>query len=236
MKIAALIPARSGSVRVIDKNVKILEGDPLIGRKIKQLQSSCVDEIFLGSNDNKYLEIAEQYGATPITRSEFSCDERVSTSNNMIADFVKRIPNTFDLIVWAHCTNPFLYSRHYNDAIKLMLDNSGSFDSLLSVQKVQNHMWEKEEAPMNYNPWAPNHTLAKDLKPVYFQTGGIFIQWAENIRKNNYFFANKPKFIIHDSIEAMDIDTEYDFQFATVLAAGIDQKENFHKVHQKLQK
>ena len=117
-----------------------------------------------------------------------------------------------------------------------MQDNSGSFESLLSVQKVQNHMWEKEEAPMNYNPWAPNHTLAKDLKPVYFQTGGIFIQWAENIRKNNYFFANKPKFIIHDSIEAMDIDTEYDFQFATVLAAGIDQKENFHKVHQKLQK
>ena len=107
MKIAALIPARSGSVRVIDKKVKMLEGDPLIGRKIKQLQSSCVDEIFLGSNDNKYLEIAEQYGATLITRSEFSCDERVSTSNDMIADFVKRIPNTFDLIVWAHCANPF---------------------------------------------------------------------------------------------------------------------------------
>lgn len=227
MKVAALIPARSGSVRVKDKNIKIFAGHPLIGRKIQQLRLSDVDEIFLGSDSEEYLEIAEQYGATPILRSEIACDEKVSSANNMIADFLNRIPEAFDIIVWVHCTNPFLYARHYNDAIKLMLDNSLSHDSLLSVYKMKSHMWEDEATPVNYNPWAEKHTLAKDLKPVYFQTGGIFIQWAKNMRKNNYFFANKPKFVIHDSIEAIDIDTEKDFRFANSIASEVDQREDF---------
>jgi len=192
MKIAALIPARSGSIRVRDKNSRLLGKYPLLGRKIKQLQSSKVDEIFLGSDDSSYLAIAERFGATPILRSDFACDESVSTSNDMIADFTARIPDDFDIIMWVHCTNPFLYARHYDAALELFQKNVPSYDSLLSVQKVQNHMWKNESSPLNYNPWGSAHTLARNLQPVYFQTGGIFIQWAQNIKKNHYFFGDKP--------------------------------------------
>ena len=227
MKIAALIPARSGSVRVRDKNLRPLGEYPLLVRKIKQLQSSNVDEIFLGSNDSSYLEIAQKLGATPILRSDFACDESVSTSNDMIADFTSRIPDDFDIVLWAHCTNPFLYARHYNAAIELFQKSVSSHDSLLSVQKVQNHMWENESAPLNYNPWNAKHTLAKNLQPVYFQTGGIFIQWNKNIKKNHYFFGKKPKFILHNQKEAIDIDTEDDFSMAENVVQFLDEKEGF---------
>jgi CMP-N,N'-diacetyllegionaminic acid synthase len=227
MKIAALIPARSGSVRVRDKNSRLLGKYPLLGRKIKQLQSSKVDEIFLGSDDSRYLEIAEEFGATPILRSDFACDETVSTSNDMIADFTARIPDDFDIILWAHCTNPFLYARHYDVALELFQKNVSSCDSLLSVQKVQNHMWENERSPLNYNPWSSAHTLAKNLQPVYFQTGGIFIQWAQNIKKNHYFFGVAPKFILHSQNEVIDIDTEDDFLMAESLIKFMDKKEGF---------
>ena len=227
MRVAALIPARSGSVRIKDKNIRALGDYPLIGRKIKQLQDSRVDNVFLGSDDIGYLDIAVEYGATPVRRSTFSCDEKVCTSNDMISDFVKRIPNDYDVILWAHCTNPFLYARHYDEAINQFIANSYEYDSLFSVEKVQNHMWDQRLNPINYDPWADKHTLAKDLKPVYFQTGGIFIQWAKEMKMNNYFFGNKPNFVIHNSIEALDIDTEYDFQLASALASIVDAKENF---------
>jgi len=227
MKIAALIPARSGSIRVRDKNLRPLGEYPLLARKIKQLQSSNVDEIFLGSNDSNYLEISKKLGATPILRADFACDESVSSSNDMIADFTSRIPSNFDIILWAHCTNPFLYGRHYNAAIELFQKSIPLYDSLLSVQKVQNHMWENERLPLNYNPWIGKHTLAKDLKPVYFQTGGIFIQWYKNIKVNQYFFGEKPKFILHDQNEAIDIDTEEDFTMAEKVVQFIDDEEGF---------
>ena len=227
MKTAALIPARSGSIRVRDKNSRLLGKYPLLARKIKQLQSSQVDEIFLGSNDSRYLKIAEDFGATPILRSDFACDETVSTSNDMIADFTSRVPDDFDIIMWVHCTNPFLYARHYDAALELFQKNASSCDSLLSVQKVQNHMWENESSPLNYNPWNSAHTLAKNLQPVYFQTGGIFIQWSRNIKKNHYFFGEKPKFILHNQSESIDIDTEDDFAMAESLVNLIDEKEGF---------
>lgn len=227
MKTAALIPARSGSMRVRDKNSRLMGKYPLLGRKIKQLQSSQVDEIFLGSDDSSYLEIAEDFGATPILRSDFACNETLSTSNDMIADFTARIPDDFDIIMWVHCTNPFLYARHYDAALELFQKNTHSCDSLLSVQKVQNHMWENESSPLNYNPWGSVHTLAKNLQPVYFQTGGIFIQWNQNIKKNHYFFGDKPMFILHSQSEVIDIDTEDDFSMAESLVQFIDKKEGF---------
>ena len=227
MKIAALIPARSGSKRVIGKNLRLFGKHPLLVRKIKQLQSSMVDEIFLGSDSSSYLKIAMDNGATPILRSDFACDESVSTSNDMIADFANRIPDHFDVIVWVHCTNPFLYARHYDASIKMFKKNIDKYDSLLSVQKVQNHMWENESTPLNYKPWKGAHTLAKNLQPVYFQTGGIFIQWAKKMKKNHYFFGNNPKFILHSQIEAIDIDTEDDFIMAESLIEFMDEKESF---------
>ncbi len=227
MKVAALIPARSGSERVKDKNTRILGNHPLLARKINQLLESKVNEVFLGSDDKNYLDIAKKCGATPILRSKISCDEQISTSNDMISDFVSRIPNDFDIILWAHCTNPFLYARHYDEAINLIINSKDSYDSVISVQKIQNHMWKNESIPFNYNPWDLKHTLAKDLEPVYFQTGGIFVQWNENIKKNNYFFGKNPKFVIHDQFESIDIDTESDFELAEMLVRFMDKKESF---------
>ena len=227
MKVAALIPARAGSQRVKDKNMRTLGEYPLLGRKINQLLSSKVDGVFLGSDNSKYLEVAEEFGATPILRSEVSCNETITSANEMIADFVARIPDDFDIIIWAHCTNPFLYSRHYDQAIDLIIKSKNTHDSIISVQKIQNHMWKNETKPSNYNPWDEKHTLAKDIPPVYFQTGGIFAQWSDNMKKNNYFFGNKPKFVLHDQYEAIDIDTEDDFKLAQALVKFMDTKEEF---------
>ena len=173
------------------------------------------------------MEIGEKNGATAIKRSDLACDESLSPANFMIEDFLKRIPQDFDLIVWAHCTNPFLYARHYDDAINLYLDNRKKYDSLLSVYKVKNHMWDHVGEPMNYDPWTERHTLASALPPVYYQNGGIFVQPFEQMKSNKYFFGSKPIFQEHNEHQGFDINTEEDLAIAASLVDHFDGLEEF---------
>ncbi len=226
-KISALVPARSGSVRVDGKNLREIQGLPLVGRKVMQLaQSKYIDKIYVGSDSLRILEVAERFGAIPVMRNPLACDESMSPANVMIGDFVNRVEG--DLVVWAHCTNPFLYAHHYDIAIMKFLEVYDEFDSLMSVIKIQSHMWNKYGFPVNYNPHAKSHTLAKDLDPFYFQDGGIFIQKMEDIRRNSYFFGKKPYLIEHDFFDSFDLNTETDFQYANLLSKAMDEKWEFN--------
>lgn len=236
MKVAALIPARAGSVRVVNKNVRLLGGLPLLARKVLQLRDASVGQVFVGSDSPDYIKLAEAYGAVGVLRDPTACDEAQASANEMIADFVIKIPQDFDVILWAHCTNPFLFAKQYDAALKLFKSRDDRFDSLLSVQKIQNHLWSQELKPINYDPWSPRHTLAKDLDPIFMQSGGIFIQRREEMCRNSYFFGANPQFIVHDEIEAFDINTEEEFRRAELLQAAVDEVAGFVgvKEHEQL--
>ena len=72
MKNIAIIPARSGSKGLPDKNIKILNGVPLIAYSIKAaLDSGVFDTVMVSTDSEKYAEIARNYGAeVPFLRSE----------------------------------------------------------------------------------------------------------------------------------------------------------------------
>lgn len=226
MKIVALIPARAGSVRVLNKNLRILNGKTLIERKVLQLLSSgCIDEVYVGSDSEEILAVAEKSGATPIKRDDLACNEAVSPANVMIGDFAKRVSG--DVAIWAHCTNPFVYGRHYKDAIDVFLSNLSKHDSLLSVTKIQSHMWNRFGFPVNYNPYAESHTLAKNVDPFYFQDGSIFIQKLSGFLENSYFFGRTPFLMELDFPYCFDINTVDEMDMAGAFVEYLDKKENF---------
>ena len=49
-------------------------------------------------------------------------------------------------------------------------------------------MWSSDFLPVNYDPWSTKHTLAKDLEPVYFQTGGIFYSMGKRDKTKPLLF------------------------------------------------
>ena len=71
-RIVALIPARSGSKRIPDKNIKLLSGHPLIAYTIQSaLESEIFDSVICATDNRYYAEIAEYYGAeAPFLRNE----------------------------------------------------------------------------------------------------------------------------------------------------------------------
>jgi len=226
-KIVAAIPARAGSVRIPHKNSQKIGAHTLVERKVLQLKASkLVTDVVVATNDDEVAATAAKVGAIVTERSEFAADEKVASANNMIADIVNRFEA--DIVLWAHCTNPFIYARHYDAALTKFLEaEKGNYDSVLSVYKVQNHMWNKHGLPINYNPYAERHTLAKEIDPVYCQDGAIFIQRHAAMVKNSYFFGNRPLLFEIDFPYSHDINDPIDLEIARCMHAMLDQQEGF---------
>ena len=215
-EVSAVIVARKGSVRVPCKNMLPLGNDTLISRKIKQLkESKNVDRVIFGSDSDEMLEHAKFYGAEVVKRPDFYCDEKQASANDMIFNMCSLIDT--DIVVWAHCTNPLLSSSTYDRAIETFFANYPTYDSLLSVLEFREHLWDENKKVLNYNPYSPKHTPARELPPYYMQDGGIFIQPHKQMLANKYFFGQKPYLFTIPENEFLDINTTRDYLLAKTI-------------------
>lgn len=216
MEISAIIVARGGSQRVKNKALLELNGETLLGRKIRQLlHCASIARVIVGSESKDILKHAQACGAEVVRRPDYYCDESVCTANEMIANMCSLVKT--DIVVWAHCTNPLLSTDTYDDAVNVFLRNQKNYDSLVSVVELKEHLWTQEKKPFNYDPYASVHTLAKDLPSLYMQDGGIFIQYHAAMVKNSYFFGQKPYLYIIPEKEFLDINTPRDVKIAQAL-------------------
>ena len=214
IEVCAVIVARAGSKRIKRKSLMKINNESLIARKINQLKScSMINRIVLGSNSEEMLEEGRKCGAETVRRPDFYCDEDRASANDMIDNMCSLIGKP-DIVVWAHCTNPLLSPKTYDDAVKTFLGNQGEFDSLLSVVPLQEHLWGPDKKPLNYNPYAERHVPARELPVYYFQDGGIFIQPYEQMKRNRYFFGAKPYLYVIPENEFADINTMRDYLWA----------------------
>ena len=206
-EVTAIIVARKGSKRIANKNLLLLNNQTLVARKICQLkQCKNIDRIVCGSDSDEILAEAYQAGAEAIRRPDFFCDESVASANDMIANMMDLVKS--DIIVWAHCTNPLLSPTTYDNAVNTFMQNLGTYDSLLSVVELKEHLWDTNKQPLNYNPYAPKHTPARNLPPYYQQDGGIFIQPYQQMKENHYFFGKKPYLFTIPNDEFCDINEQ----------------------------
>lgn len=215
MEITAVVVARAGSKRIPSKSLLPLQGESLITRKIKQLlQCESIDRVVFGSDSLEMLEEARKAGAEVVKRPDFYCNEDVASANDMIHNMCTLIDT--DIVVWAHCTNPLIQPATYDKAVQIFLNNYPKYDSLLSVVELREHLWDGVN-PINYNPYAPKHTPARDLPPLYMQDGGIFIQRHKDMLRNSYFFGNRPYLFQVPKEEFLDINDMRDYLLAKAL-------------------
>lgn len=221
MNVTAIVAARGGSVRLPGKALLPFAGTTLIGHKIATLKACrLVSRVVVGSDDDSILAEAAAHGAEAIKRDDYHCDESRCTANEMLADLADKVGrDVADVILWAHPTNPLVSAKTYDDALEIyehaLILN---YDSLCSVQLVQRHAWI-DFNPFNYDPWSARHAPARDLKPIAFQNGAIFIQTRGQMMSNRYFFGRKPFLYAMTEIESTDIDTREDYELA-LLRAG----------------
>lgn len=214
MKITGIIIARKGSRRLKNKMYQKIFGTTLIENKIKQLKKTNIDEIVVGSNDEKLKKICQKYkNVFFVKREEKYCDEKSTTPNEMIKNMLSLIKT--DIVLWAHLTNPFTNEHHFNDAIKTFkrLDKK-KYDSLFSATKDIDYFWDQFKKPINHNPQEKSHTLLSSgkIKPLYRDNGAIFIRYYKDMIRDGRFWGKKAYMYVMDKQDSWDINIPWDLE------------------------
>ena len=134
MKILGVIPARSGSKRVANKNIKNLNGKPLIAYTIEAALNSNLDQVIVSTDSEEIASISKDYGAEVLMRSA-SLSNDLAPTLPVIQDAVKKINVNFDAVMTLQPTSPMRNNLHINQAIKIFTNDINA-DSLVSVVRV----------------------------------------------------------------------------------------------------
>jgi CMP-N-acetylneuraminic acid synthetase len=214
MKISAVIIARKNSTRIKKKLYQKIHGKTLIENKITQLLKTNINEVIVGSDDEKLFEVCKKYGKKVIffKRENRFCDEKSTTVNEMVSNMLGFFKT--DVVLWAHPTNPFINKNHYNEALSIFQKKYPKIDSLFSVTEINDYFWGTNKKPLNHNPQEKTHTLlsTKKIKPIFVDNGGIFIREHKKMIKDGRFWGKKGEMYIMNSRDGWDINTPWDLE------------------------
>lgn len=214
MKITAVIPIRSGSQRVKDKNLRAFADTNLMELKIKNLlQVPELTSIVVNTNSELAIEIVNKSyrgGVTTHPREEYYASSQCSGS-----EFFRHLGEVTDtdLFVYCPCTSPFIKPETVSQCINQFISTS-DYDCLATVSSVKEFLWLDGD-PMNYDPaHAPN---SQDLPDVVALNFGVTVVRKEDLIKNSNIIGKNPQFVKTSDIESIDIDTPLDFYIAEQL-------------------
>jgi len=230
-KILALIPARGGSKGVPGKNIRPLNGHPLIAYSIKAcLDSGIVDRCMVSTDSREIAEIAEQYGAEiPFLRpaelaQDASPDQPVFV--HALDWLQKHEGYQPDFVLHLRPTCPFRTPEDSRNVVKLWKDSGcDAVRSVSLVDAISHPYWAFVENAEGLGEYFTNDPEIQEkygssrqlLPPVYKAHGRIDAYTPESIFSSDDMLGEKLKlYIVSDTV---DIDTVDDFEYAEFLLA-----------------
>ena len=216
MKVIAMIP---GSKRVKAKNLRLIDGKPLIEYVLDTVSKvTLFDEIYVNSEDEIFSEIAEKYAVKFYKRpEELSSD--TATNDEFAYDFLKNID--CDVLIQVLPTSPFITIDEINDFTQKMIDDA--LDTLISVEHKQIACVFNGEA-INYerlekNP--PSQTMTPVMAYATSLMGWTSESFIENFDKYGVAYHGgdgKIDYFELRGLSTIDIDREEDFRLAEAVA------------------
>ncbi len=225
MSFIALIPARSGSKGVVNKNIRLINGKELIYWSIKSaLNSKFIKKVIVSTDSNKIAKIARSYGAeVPFLRPK-----NISKNNSNTIDTVLHLFKNYDLtnfkyLILLQPTSPFRDYKSINKAIKLF--NTNSLNSLTSVTKSKKNkkqIFEVNKNRINFiNAKYFNNIRRQDLKDNYYINGAIYINKISELIRNKKFITKYTIPFEMNALESIDIDDNIDLKISSILGRHI---------------
>lgn len=227
MKIVAMIPARSGSKGLADKNIKKLLGRPLISYTIEAAsQCSEINAVYLNSDSEKYLEVGKKFGAKSFLRSEALSTDTASMKS-VLEDFHIKLTQKnefFDAVIVLYPVYPLRNSNHLSKIIQAFKLRGGK-KTLIGLKNPKTHpylCYEKDENDNIHNVMNidVNQYYRRQQYPLYFE----LTHWACVIPVDSISSLNSQLicsdsfgYIIPEDIPVVNIDTQIDFDFAEFL-------------------
>lgn len=223
MRNIAIIPARSGSKGLKDKNIKELNGIPLMAHTIKcALECGMFECVFVSTDSEKYAQIAETYGAD----AHFFRSPQNSADNASSWDVVREVlkqfeyeGKDFDKIMLLQPTSPLRTIEDIRNSFELM--NIKDANAVVSVTEVEHSpLWcnilPKDLSMRDFYREEIINTPRQELPTYYRLNGAIYLLKKEELH-NGKMFREKCYAYIMPRERSIDIDEDVDFELAKYL-------------------
>ena len=214
-RIYAIIPARSGSQGLANKNIKLFNGKPLLAYSIQFAKHLNIDKIICSTDSENYADIALSYGAeVPFLRSI-----EASSSTAMEQDILKNMYENFkefkiqqpQIIVWLRPTFVFRQLEDVNYCIQLLLNNR-SFTAARTICETEGRLYklEKQNLIPDFDDKGKSMIRRQDIGIKYkVFNADVFRSSIHNI--GNDYLGRNIAGVVTNKLCGLDIDDSFDF-------------------------
>ena len=211
----AIIPARSGSKGIKNKNIKIFNGKPLISWTINQAITEIgASNVIVSTDSDQILNIAKDYGHkyTYKRPDTLATDNALTepTMEHVIKWYIQNI-STPKYVMLLQPTSPIRFIGRIQETIDYI--KKRNLDSLVSVVKDHSFFWKNPKYPMpTYNPLKRPRRQDVSLENINFrENGSIYISKLEKFLESSCRISGKIGLFEMEQIESYEIDTKVDW-------------------------
>ncbi len=223
-RVLALIPARGGSKSLPGKNIKPLNGKPLIAWTIAAAKKSrYIDEIVVSTDNRKIRAVAKRYGAkTPFLRPKRLATDTAKGMDVMLhaLNWFKDVGEAFSLIILLQPTSPLRIAQDIDKAVETLFSKKAKV--VISTCKTDYPFYLTNELPKNgcmknFTRFKLRMINRQDLPQFYKVNGAVYVAFCDYIMQKKCFWGDKTFAYVMPEERSIDIDSNQDFMFAEFL-------------------
>jgi CMP-N,N'-diacetyllegionaminic acid synthase len=179
LKTIAIICARGGSKGLPRKNLKLLDGHPLIGRVVQQaVQSAAIDTVLVTTDDLEIAKIAEDYGAeVPFTRPDDLAGDLTTTEDTLkhaLLSYEELFGIKYDICVFLTATDIFREPRWIDEVVE-KLKSSPELESVFIGLQTHKNFWEQQDDGSweRLRPWMASYSSRQVRRSIVREDTGL---------------------------------------------------------------
>ena len=222
MNILGIIPARGGSKTVPKKNIKLLDGKPLIYYSIKEAQKSkMITDLVVSSDSNEVLSISKKYNCNIIIRPKKISNDSTPmwpVAKHALENLEKTYDKIYDYILILQPTTPFRSYRDIDRSLKKLISEKSS--SLVSVTRVLDGHPARMYKVRKNRLFSLNQKLSSDNRqklPLVFHRNGAIYATKRSILMKNKFLGNNLSYYEMKKDLSINIDDKIDWRIAELI-------------------
>lgn len=232
-----LIPARSGSKGVPNKNIRKLFNIPLLAiRGLTALKLTTCENVWLSTDSILYSQIAQQFGVTvPFMRPAYLSEDTASSADVVLhaMEYAEKIGKDYKYIALLEPTSPFVYEEDLKNAIE-MLRNEENSSAIVAAKVVETNSIFIQKQTKYLDVLAENLKNREGLRRQDFisevtPAGGFYISKWDEFKKYKTFYSSSTLSYILPEESSLEIDSIIQFHWAEFMVESniIDKNKIF---------
>lgn len=229
-KVLAIIPARGGSKGITRKNLRPLDGKPLIAHTISPaLACPLIDHVVVNSEDAEIREVAQSLGAEVQDRpEEFWHDSTVQEVDRLLMWAVEDLESKgtqIEVVVLLYATAPLRRLEHITQTVDLVLNQD--FDSALTLFEDTTYLWSVEgdqAVPTNYDPKLRG-PRQKEAWNQWGENKAVYAMKRDLLMTTGCRLGGRIGYVEMSKLDSIDIDRPEDLEAANIIL-GLRSKES----------